>query len=171
MRAWRELTLIVVALSAGPFPVHAQRSEALLRATLLDLDSVKVVIQGLTTDAGAAGISERTLRTKVELALRQAGIRVVKDSQRDYFFLDVAIMDVKVGERIVGYAYNVHYSLSRSTYILDGSLPSAALFAVVWNSDQLAMTSMTGVSSTIYETVQDQLEEFLNDYLTANPRQ
>ena len=73
MRTWRELTFIVVTLAAAaPFPVHAQYSVDALRATLGGLDSVRVSIDLNDNESRAAGISEPALRTKTELALRQA---------------------------------------------------------------------------------------------------
>ena len=68
-------TFLAMSICAVPALAQATVVES-PEATLKDVDTFRILIEGPTPEVTAAGITEEAIREKVELKLRLAGIRI-----------------------------------------------------------------------------------------------
>ena len=127
---------------------------------LKGIKSIGLVIEGLPPEATNFGLLKKTLQTDVELKLRLLGI--YDNSSLGYLYLNV--------------------NLLADTHSVSGNVSvTVRQFAMLETSAQIAMVTIWGVAevftakkssaeSMIRKIVKDSVDEFLNDYLEANPR-
>ena len=173
MRSW----LLALGVFVLVFP-SAPEAQALLEG----LDSVGVSIDHLGDDATSAGLSEASLKTAVELRLRQSGIRVEEDSTAT-LSVSVPVLEAETG----GYAYGAQVALMEDVYLPrrmesvqnpDGTPRSLALYfrqqhvypAMVWQRSGLGTASPSTARTYIRDDILEKVDEFANAYLAANPR-
>jgi len=139
---------------------------------LLGLNAVNVSILGIDEeDERKWDLSKSTLQTSVELKLRQAGIKVVE--KLAYKHLIVRLLIAKpIGTTAPKYpsfgTYTSSVALVEAVYLARD--PSVMCFVRTWNSLR-AVTSTDKVGEDIRSTVSNQIDEFLNAYLAANPKE
>ena len=75
------LQLIVVALVWGNMEV-VQALDTGSRASLRGISEVAVIVEEISPDASADGLSQDAIRTAAELILRSKGIRVLTNIER-----------------------------------------------------------------------------------------
>ena len=75
----RAATALIGLLLMGAFGSGVARAGVGIN-TLRGIDRVKVVIEDLTSDSTAAGVTEDQLRTQSESALRQIGVTVIAEA-------------------------------------------------------------------------------------------
>jgi len=159
--------LIACLLFAGA----AAFNHEVQRKTLAGLQGVRVVIEDLSPDAERDGLSKPTLQTDVELKLRQAGITVLTRETGNpapgdpWLYLNVATVKRSTGL----YAFNVYLKLNQDVRLTRA--PSTMMSAVTW--DALGTVGIVGsepFSSTVRGVVKDQVDQFINAYLAANPK-
>src|SRR5713226_9100936 len=78
--AW--VIFVITCLLVAPGATNAVDSEW-TRATLKGLQGVRVVVEKMAPEEERAGLAQATLQTDVELKLRQAGIRVLSETEWD----------------------------------------------------------------------------------------
>jgi len=154
-------TLLLFFLE-GSIQIISAQTDAV--KTLRGLRGVGVIIEGTGSDAKKAGLTESQLRTDVEVELRKAGIPVLTENKRystpGMPYLHVNVTSVTLGGNLKWvYAYNVSISLKQMVDL--GRNRSIGTVAETWNS-----TYVGGVG----EKVRDYINEFINDYLTVNPK-
>ena len=120
-----------------------------------------------------AGLSDATLKTSVELKLRQNGINVPNDgdpgySLFPYIYVNVNLMSVYEGRSFI-YAIDVEFRRHLQAYI-PTTKETVYVDASPWDRATLGITSAREASSTIREAVNDLLDAFLNVYLSVNPK-
>lgn len=132
------------------------------------IDSIEVVVEDLNDDVRISGLTVQSLQTRVELALRQNGIRVSSDESLTgaYIYINVNILPLTRGR----FVYTVNTQLNRLVIVPLSSSPKM-VFASVWDKSGIGYApDQQRTRDGVYAQLQDQLNEFLNRYLTANPR-
>ena len=172
------LGLVSVAFPSAP---HTQSPRDLLRG----LSAMKVLIS-VDEEARDAGLAPETLRTAVELRLRQSRIPVFDESSVS---LAVNVDLVEIAGRGGGYAFSVKLKLREPVYpmrhVLDQVLESETepitlgeFFllrgvpnqAVTWEIAMVGTTPRGAARTFIRDGLLESVDSFANDYLAANAR-
>lgn len=114
-----------------------------------------VVVEGLSQDALNIGLTESRIRSRVNLRLRQVGLRINPDIS-EYLYIRI---------NVIGISYSVDISFTRRVSFLVGDIEHRTSANVY---DKL-MTGTHGRNSEFIISSLDQLLDiFLSDYLDAN---
>jgi len=141
------------------------------RATLAGLTGVGVVVEAMDPDAEKDGLTTSTLRTEVELKLRQAGIRVLTEAERavapgsPFLYLRVATMK---SDGVGVYIYNITLELVQEVRLTRN--PAITMLATTWRVGGFLGIIQHRNLSQVRESVRDVMDQFLNAYLAANPK-
>ena len=141
------------------------------RATLAGLTGVGVVVEAMDPDAEKDGLTTSTLRTEVELKLRQAAIRVLTEAERavapgsPFLYLRVATMK---SDGVGLYAVDIDLELTQEVRLTRN--PAIISLATTWSAPGWVVIIGSRNLSKVRETVRDVVDQFLNDYLAANPK-
>jgi hypothetical protein len=155
----------IIGLSgAGSWAIDTEHT----RATLRGIEGVHVIVERLQPESERYGLNSQQLQTDVELQLRQAGIRVL--TKEELFAIPSApwlYINVNVQPRSEGLAaYSIGVVLNqRASLKSDGSLASVA----TWSSGEVGSVGSAHLS-TIRDVVKDQVNQFVNAYLSVHPR-
>jgi hypothetical protein len=151
----RKVLLLLFVLS---FSAQAQIPEQ--RDSLKGLSGVRVRVL-LNEPEMVDKIGYKAIRTDTELKLRKAGIRVYDDS---YPELRISIRTAH-SDNMAAIALRVSVVTLVSTR---GTNPRD-IFASIWEASVTGLVPLDEVNS-IREQVADAVDEFINDYLAANPK-
>ena len=143
------------------------------RATLRGLGGVQVLVAEIRADLEHAGLTRQQLQTDIEGRLRRAGMRVLAPEERllvpraPYLYVSVvaSLVPDAVQELIV---YGITMEV-RQNVVLDTT--SALVYDATTWSTPLYVGSVGRVNmSQIRETVSEQVDPFINAYLSVNAR-
>lgn len=141
------------------------------RATLAGLTGVEVVVEDMDPDAEREGLAKTTLRTDVELKLRQAGIRILTVTERlaapgmPYLYLRVATLR----DEAVGGLYAINIALEVNQEVRLTRNPTTTAYAPTWGAGAVGLYSARKLP-TARDVVRDFADQFINAYLAANPK-
>jgi hypothetical protein len=112
------------------------------------------------------------LQTDTELRLRQSGIRVLDQSELAAApgvpILTLQIVLLRLSTVSGLYAFDAHLDLEQSVQLTrDGT---KRLSAVTWSTTGTIGVVGTNQLSSLRETARDLIDQFVNDYLAANPK-
>ncbi len=176
---WSYCLFIIVAV----LPICILSSEfvqAQGRPELRGISKVKVdvllanVVEG--NENLPSDISESRLRTIIELKLRTAGLRVLsaEESLADpdtnpWVVLAQGAMPatLRVGERLAGYFVSTNLTVFEYRYL---AARDAVLPVQLWEEANLRTTPLEEAAAQFEGAVAILLDDFLNDWLAANPR-
>jgi hypothetical protein len=127
--------------------------------TLKGIDAVQVLIEDLSDDAKAMGLSEKTVRTDVELKLQSAGIRVLS-ADENFKTLGAPIFYVNV--HVFARTANMDIQL-----VQDANLVRTRKLAPVTTWSRGCLLPIAS-SDSIRSHLGDQVDQFLNDWLSVN---
>jgi hypothetical protein len=168
----RRLT-VLLSLIALPKLVVAQTGAT---APTPPLQGARKVSLAIDVDDNENVVSAERVRTVTELKLRTVGLRVLsrEENRADpdinpWVSVAVNVMSVKIGGRIVGYAYCATVAM----YEMGRSMRNGALASIV--SYGPSSTMGVGPRESIEEQVTDRvvshlLDELANEWLKANPK-
>lgn len=137
---------------------------------------VKLSVNVANEDAGKHRLpflTKNDLQTQVEIALRKAGIKVLSSigGADDGFFV-VAVGAMKESKDGPLYALTIQSVLiQRVTLLRNRKIETAAVTWPYIQTSTFGMTPSLMVERTIKDTVERQVNEFINDYLAANPKE
>jgi hypothetical protein len=138
------------------------------RATLRGIEGVHVIVESLRPEVEQYGLTQQQLHTDVELRLREAGIRVLTKEElfampgKPWLYVNVNVQLHPVGLAV----YNIDVVLNqRASLKTDGSLASVA----TWSHGEVGSLSSQRLSD-IRTCVRDQVDQFINAYLSVHPR-
>ena len=138
--------------------------------SLVGVKGVRVLIKDLTEGAKSAGLTKEQLQTDVELKLRLAGIKVNSDKEwrvsEGHVFLAIIINHVSDD---YSFPYSINLGLGQDVYLARKPHRRCG-FITTWDKGHLGRCSSSKFAKTIRDTLKDQTDEFINDYLTANPK-
>jgi len=172
--------ILIISLFIHPLISYSQEGlelteeqKKIIRAPLKGIKGIYVSIERLRPDAKELGITKESLKTKVELKLRLAGIKVY--SREEWLNSYGAISNLYVNlntiglERVMGaYAFNISFSLQDMAYITRSSRPKVV---ITWSESRLGVynTKKNGLEE-INKGFKEVTDIFLNDYLAVNPK-
>jgi len=146
-----------------PKQVFSQKSYIVEALQGMDTLRVKVVLQ---PDMEQAGLREKRIQTVVEIKLRQAGIKVKSEDERNSpqeNFLYIQVNSLKTDESF--FATNITTALLQNA-ILERN-KSKTILATVWETSNIGTVSIAKAGMLI-EQISEQVDEFINDWLKAN---
>ena len=140
------------------------------RGSLAGLTGVSVVVERLRPEVEREGLTQLILRTDVELKLRQAGIRVLTETERlempgaPFLYLRVSTST----REAMPYAFNIALELRQWVRLLRD--PTLTTLGTTWYA--VGSTGIVGSRhvADIREVVRDAIDQFINAYLAANPK-
>lgn len=150
--------------------VSAVSAQTMDRTSLRGLAGVGIIVEKIGGDAGRFGLNRTALRVDAEIALRQAGVRVL--SMQEY--LDVPAgpylhLTVKTAEAPVPglHAYTINVDLKQD--VLSSITPDTILYeATTWASPPILGTVASTELRTVRELVKEVVAGFVADFVAAN---
>jgi hypothetical protein len=157
------LVAATVLLLAGP-------RDGLAQSPLAGIRAVAVILADLTPEAAKISLTETDLRTKVELKLRMAGLRVVvpRPQGPDIPFLHVVVGVQRMRGTCEGaYIFNVALTLYEPV-----ELPRTKTLVPgwLWSGSSFATIGTNKAREGILGDVDSEVDGFLNAWLAANPK-
>ena len=152
------LPLLVLALLASPAAAENAAKPWLNGITAVNL---KISMSQALVDGGAQGAR---LRTQLELKLRSAGIQVDPSLSQPILYVEATGFQVSGTN---AFSYFVSLQLSDNVK-LDRN--GEALFTTIWGPSIMVLYSPRDLDQTIAARAMEKVDEFLNDWLRANPR-
>ena len=160
-RAAQLALLFTVAITVLPGPASCV-DDQIDRATLRGLANFRVVIEWLEPDVASYGLSGAQLQTDVELRLRDAGL-VLKETSPAWLY--VRVSTIKVGQFEV-FAYSLDIQLRQPVTTGNGTVTTAT----TWSSGAIGCIAADRLSEKVRKSVSDHVDQFLNAYLSVNPK-
>ncbi len=157
---------LVLLLSSG----FAAMGHAQIDADAQSLTGVRrvaVVVESMSEGQQALGLSEFTIQTDVELRLRQAGIQVVSAKEPHDAWLYVQVTTtIGPGSN----AWHVHLGLNQVVTLARN--PTLVLSEETWQArGRIGLSPEGQIVEPTRNAVRDQVDQFLNAWLAANPPQ
>ena len=160
----RRLAISATLILATICVVHAQTPNYKTIRAMKGINQVGVLVENLSDGADKLGLTMDSIRTDVELKLRLAGMRVLPKEEQGQPGTDILYVVVLISDRAE--AAHVAIKLSQDAFLYK----SRDLFipgVVTWE-DAVLITLPTRPG--IRETLKDEVDKFLNLWLTINPR-
>ena len=166
----RRAVAVVLLSSISVLPVQAQGDIPSTRATLRGLPGVYVSVDSISADARSDGLFASQIQTDVELRLREAGIRVLTFDEagatRGSGSLWVEVSTVHPLQALYGYSIGLNFT--QGVRLERNGLYTAA---ATWSALGVLGTVDGGrLSETVRKSVRDLVDQFINAYLSVNPR-
>lgn len=130
---------------------------------LISERGVDIVIQPLKAEIKKYGLTEDAVKTTVELRLRKHGIKVCQSPRALHI-----IVNTYVDEDFNCTAINVLVELLRPAVLLFN--PKVTTNAVIWSKSHLNLAPLDEITA-VMTGVQILVDEFINDYQAANPKE
>ena len=169
MTALHRIGFIVAVLSL-PCLSNADDSKE-SRESLRGVKSFGVLIEELDHTALDLGLSVPDIQTAVELRLRLAGMKIV--TARESFSLPgspyLYVQVSTVGKVPGAIAYNVDLYFQQDV-ILERNTNSKIFGASTWSAGTIGTAGSAVASDAIKQLLAKLTDEFLNAYLTVNPK-
>lgn len=151
-------------------------SKAADEDSLKGLRGVAVVVESIPDVAQRDGLGETLVQTDAELRLRLAGIKVLsKDEFSDasggpYLYINVNAMPASALDG--RYVMNVAVELRQEVKLLRD--PTIKTFATTWAVRTIGLIGyirmIAGSGRDVRDVLKDDIDRFINAYLTVNPR-
>ncbi len=148
--------LTTAAIGCPPALLAACEHQA---ASLKGIRSMHVVVEDL--DETPPGLTVQAMKTDVELKLRMAGIKL------DPEVLPVVYVHVTCIAVASRFACAIGFDFRRRVTSAENDWQG---YATTWNTGGV-LTCGSWCVANIRQSVKDYVDEFLNDYLSVNPRQ
>jgi len=139
--------------------------------SLRGLRGVTVGVEFLRPEAEKYGLTREVFQTDTELRLRQCGIKVIPFNESSpldaclYINVNTVIEDTLPA---VFFAVNVNVEVQQAAMLFRN--PKIWTNAVTWHRSSTMFCGVNKLRSGVRESVQDKVDEFINDYLKANPK-
>ncbi len=139
---------------------------------LVGVKGIYVTITDLNEDTKSAGLTKEQLKTDVELKLRLAAIEVNsqpewRSSKHEGLFVVTIATDTDDDSPSI--AYTVAVELSQLSKL--PRRPYARVFAPTWGTGTVGTCPKNEFPQEARKHVKDLVDKFINDYLTANPKE
>ncbi len=138
------------------------------RESLRGMFGLGLVIEEVSPDASADGLSQEAIRTTVEQALRSKGIRLLTERTRSgsspYLYINVNTLKEELGL----YAYTVTVDLKQLVGLL--SMKNKKTWGTTWSASVIGMVRQENVSQIITDAVEPLAKDFIDDFIAVNPR-
>ena len=161
--------LMVVALVWGNMEV-VQALDSGSGESLRGISGIGVIVEEISSDASADGLSQDAIRTAAELILRSKGIRVLTNIDRTrlgsapYLYININTLKEELGV----YAYAVNVDLKQVVGLL--SMKGAQAWGATWSASVVGAVGEANMRQIIADGVEPLVNDFARDYLSVNPR-
>lgn len=167
MRDWMSKAVMALLMTLLLLP-GVSHAILLQQMPLIGLRGVNVLVADMNPQAEQLGLTKAEIQTDVELRLRKAGIRILTEKESaetpGVHYLIVRVnTDIKPGSALC--AFNIRV-LVRETVTLESGFSTDG---TIWNTEALGSVE-TGNIRKIRDSVRARVDEFIFDYLAANPK-
>ena len=136
---------------------------AIQRSSLRGLKTVEVIIECAATDA-TGELPTSTLQTEVELRLRLAGLEV-KAGRDSHLHIRVQPLPLQTPDHCV---YSVKVELNQAASLTRDS--TIFLPMRTWHTELIGFVETRKLHEAIQDAVSDLMDQFVNAYLSVNPK-
>ena len=154
---------VIILGPASPDPVQSEAD------SLKGLPGVFLIVQGLSAEVEADGLTAAAIQADVEAKLRLAGIRGLPREQAveagyPYVYVNV---DAIRNPLLPLYAYNVRLELFQAVQsVLE---PRARFLAITWQRTRVGSVGAKNLQD-VRDEIKQFVDEFVKDWFNANPR-
>jgi len=157
----------LLGVRQGPLSVRAAGpgtgDGAIQRSSLRGLKTVQVIVECAATDA-ADELPTSTLQTEVELRLRLAGLEV-KAGRDSHLHICVQPLQLQTSDHSV---YSVKVELNQAASLTRDS--TIFLPMRTWHTELIGFVETRKLNEAIQDAVSDLMDQFVNAFLSVNPR-
>jgi hypothetical protein len=147
----------------------AQAATPYERESLAGLPGVVVVIETITPEAQADGLSEEAIRAAMERILQSSGIRILTQSETLKESSNPRLyVQPNIGKGGPYYFYNVSLRLIQEVSSVHGR--QHTMGATTWEGNTAGIVSQDNLSDAILNVIETWVNTFANDFLAVNPR-
>lgn len=163
------LQLIIVALLGVNMEV-VQALDAGSRESLKGISALGVVVEDISPEASADGLSQDAIRTAAEQILHLKGIRILSNVERTslgtapYLYINVNTLKEELGL----YAYAVNVDLKQIVRLL--SKKGMQAWGATWSASVVGAVGEENLRNIIADAVEPLVKDFADDFSLANPR-
>jgi len=153
-------------------PSIADSAHPMQIRSLKGLQGVYILVESIKPEIEKLGLTQSKIKTDVELRLRKAGIKVL--SKQDSFeapgmpYLYI-IANVLPHPSLGTVAYTVKVELCQEV-ILSRNNQDKGDASTWWTPGMLGLAGKNQFVRIIRDEVADQVDKFINDYLSLNPK-
>lgn len=168
---WKAASLVTIALSVASMSARGQLQDEFSVNTLKGLTGVTVTIEMSIDKADELNLFASDLQTDAELKLRLAGVPVHRI---------LGISDGKLVVRVIAaneprsrppfYGGTIAVALQQTVALFRQSNPMEFPMADTWSTYVALVCSDNSLRNLVGETVKDKVDEFINAYLSVNPK-
>ena len=168
----RQPRAVITACLATLITANVVAAQEMERESLKGLKGVQVLVELLRPDVEGRGVSKDSIKTDVELRLRQSGIKVYANSREDrslakaYLYINLNSMAGTANTTgLFAACIEVHLNQWMRSQVNGQELKGST-----WS---LGMVVTIGVNNLreLRDDVMDLVDVFIYDYLAANPKQ
>ncbi|HTT66463.1 MAG TPA: hypothetical protein VMF70_00405 [Gemmatimonadales bacterium] len=158
---------LVVALTCGISAAgHAQGARNI--ASLAGVDGIEIVVEEMNPAQEALGLSERAIRSDVEVQLRRAAVHVVSQVPQ-CGVLPCLYVHVTTTTGTGTTASFVHVGLQQLVSLSRDT--SLAISVETWRAlGRIGLAPSSQTADRVRDAVRNEVDQFITAYLDANPR-
>ena len=129
-----------------------------------------MVVEDISPDATADGLSQDAIRTTVEQSLRAKGIRILTNIERTrsgsapYLYLNINTLKEELGL----YAYAVNVEFKQIVGLLSNKGKQA--WGATWSASVVGTAREENLSQVIGDALAPLVKDFVGDFVSVNPR-
>ena len=160
--------MAVLLLHSISHTLTDEQKVIMFQKPLVGLKGVQVLVEYMDPKAEGIGLTRDQIRTNVELRLRKAGIMVLTGKEmgeipgRPIFYVNVNTLFLKQNPLIV---YHIRLELQEWVTLGRGFETVGG----IWNASTTGVVGPKQIGK-VRELVGDLVDEFINNYLAANPK-
>lgn len=166
----RRSTVLIAAVLLLTAICAAQGDTEYTRPSLRGIQGLGVLIENLGSDVEAAGLHEADIQTDVELKLRLAGIKVItvpesyKQPGAPRLYV-IAHVNLSNQQPII---YAISVQLQQGVVLERNS--ALSISATTWSSSPIVELFPFRDTQKIRDMIRDRVDQFINAYLSVNPK-
>lgn len=139
--------------------------------SLVGIKGIYVLVEALHEPAKSVGLTDEQLQMDIELKLRLAGIKVnshmewLASKDKTFIYVNINANSNSINPSI---SYCISVKLNQTVTLVRS--PYAMVQGVVWDRGSVGKQPKSRFKAAARRSVNDFMDEFINDYLTANPK-
>jgi hypothetical protein len=159
---------VVVALVVLLLLPGVSHALTIKQKALIGLKGIGIDIVETSPEVKRLGLTPAQIKTDVELRLRKAGIKVLTDKERQetpgFPFLQVTVTTM-VSQDSALLVFSIAVDLIEWVMLARGG----ETWGQIWHTSSTGKGGVNHIRN-LRESVGDKVDEFINDYLAANPK-
>jgi ferredoxin-fold anticodon binding domain-containing protein len=173
-KIWIAMAVVLAVCIGGLWAAENKTNDQITiitgKDTLKGLQGVYVIIEDLEPEVEKLGLTRQQLQTDVELKLRQNSIKVLseeewfKTREKPHLHINVSVVTREESRSAV---YVISVNLYQ--YVFLARDITKVCDASTWKKETFGSVGLSRIE-TIRESVKDDIDKFINDYLAVNPK-